>query len=258
MAIGIAISGGGTRGAAHLGVIKALEEAGVTFSAISGTSAGAIVGALYSYGYSIPEILQVLKEIKVYKLIKPALSWKGILKMDTVYKQLEKYLPERSFTALKVPLHIAATNLKTGKTDFFDQGDLVGALCASSCIPVLFDPVSYNGGSYIDGGILCNLPVQPLKNSCRYIIGSHCNPVDEDFTATNARRVLERTMLLAISCNVYNKRSECDIFIEPKGIEKYKVLDLSTIDKVFQLGYEEGVRQIEAASHIIQRMKDEL
>lgn len=245
MKAGLVLSGGGARGIAHLGVIKALEEAGITFSAISGTSAGSIIGAFYANGYTPAEILAIIKEIKSFKLLRPALSWKGLLKMDVISKFLEQYFPKDDFSTLKIPLHVTATNLKKGKTDIFSNGPLIGAVCASSCIPVLFDPVLYAGELYIDGGILNNLPYEPLRDTCETVIASHCNPVDHDFDPRNARVVMERALLLAISCNVYSRGRMCDYFIEPKGLEPYKVLDLNSIDELYQIGYTQAVKQIQ-------------
>ena len=244
--IGLALSGGGARGVAHLGILKALEEYNIGFCALSGTSAGAVVGALYSYGYTPDEILGIFKEIKAYKLLKPALSWRGILNMDVLYQYLKKYMPENTFKALKIPMHVAATDVRSGKTTYFNEGDdLVGALCASSCIPVLFDPVKYNDRLYIDGGILNNLPCEPLRDNCDVVIAAHSNPIDEDFDPKNARVVMERALLLAISCNVYCRREQCDFFIEPLGLETYKVMDINSIDKIYNIGYEQAMKQIE-------------
>lgn len=243
--VGLVLSGGGARGIAHLGVIKALEEAGITFSAVSGSSAGAIIGAFYAQGYTTDEIVCIIKEIKTYHFLQPALSWKGILKMDVLRKFMEKHFRVNTFEELSLPLHVAATNLKTGITEFFSKGDLISALCASSCIPVLFDPVEHEGQLYIDGGILNNLPVEALKDHCDVLIGVHTNPIDHDFDPKNAKLVMERALLLAISCNVYSRRRTCDFFIEPKGLETFKVMDLSSIDVMCEIGYTQAVKQIE-------------
>ncbi|MBL6448883.1 patatin-like phospholipase family protein [Fulvivirga sp. 29W222] len=245
MKIGLVLSGGGARGIAHLGVIKALQEAGINFSEISGTSAGSIIGALYSHGYSTDDILSIVKEVKAFRFLQPAMSWRGILKMDVMHKFLEQLMPHNSFEALKIPLHVAATNLRTGMTEYFSSGKLIGAVCASSCIPVLFDPIEFEGELYIDGGILNNLPYEPLRKSCDVLIGSHSNPIDHNFEPKNARLVMERALLLAIGCNVYNRSSQCDFFIEPLGLETYKVLDLTNIDDIYRIGYEQAIKQIE-------------
>lgn len=243
--VGLVLSGGGARGIAHLGVIKALEEAGLVFSAISGSSAGAIIGAFYAQGFTTDEIMCIFRELKTYHFLQPALSWKGLLKIDVIRRFADRHLRVNSFEELDIPLYVAATHLKSGLTEIFKSGDLVSALAASSCIPVLFDPVDYNGELYIDGGILNNLPVEPLTKSCDVIIGSHSNPIDHNFEAGNAKLVMERALLLAISCNVHSRRDLCDFFFEPQGLATFKVMDLAAIDRIYEIAYSETKKQIE-------------
>jgi len=166
MKIGLTLSGGGVRGVAHLGVIKALEESGFQFARVSGASAGSIIGAFYCNGYSTDEILEIIEKTSLYKLVRPALSWRGLLKLDNAVKGFKTYLPHDSFEGLKTPLHIAATDINKGETKYFHEGPLLKVIQASSSIPVVFDPVNINGSVYIDGGILNNLPVEPLLGIC--------------------------------------------------------------------------------------------
>lgn len=244
--IGLVLSGGGARGIAHLGIIKALEEHGIQFDEISGTSAGAIIGALYASGHSTTDILNILKELKSFRLFQPALSLKGLLNMEVVEKILEKYLPVDDFGSLKIPLTVTATNLRTGKSEHFKEGKLRTALCASSCIPVLFNPVKHNDEQYIDGGILNNLPVDPIRDSSDIIIACHSNPVGDNFEARNAKAVMERALMMAITQNVYNRRELCDIFIEPEGLEPFKVMDMRKASEIFEIGYNYTIRKIES------------
>ncbi|NDE62201.1 MAG: patatin, partial [Cyclobacteriaceae bacterium] len=82
--LGIALSGGGIRGIAHLGVLKAFDEYGISPKKVSGTSAGAIVGALYCQGYTPEEIMKIIHETNYFRLLRPAISWKGLLKMESL------------------------------------------------------------------------------------------------------------------------------------------------------------------------------
>ncbi|MEJ2004011.1 MAG: patatin-like phospholipase family protein [Cyclobacteriaceae bacterium] len=116
--IGLVLSGGGARGIAHLGLIKAMEERDIPIDMISGTSAGSIVGALYAAGHSTTDILNMVKSVRTYQLLSPALSLRGVLKIDVLQKFLRKYIATDSFESLHIPLTVAATNINTGKTDF--------------------------------------------------------------------------------------------------------------------------------------------
>ncbi len=235
--VGLVLSGGGARGIAHLGLIKAMEERKIPIDMISGTSAGAIIGALYASGRTTDEILHMVKSVSTYQLLSPAYSLKGVLKIEVLMKFLRKYIDKDSFDDLKIPLTVAATNINKGVTDYFSSGEMFTAICASSCIPVLFHPIEYKGYTYIDGGILNNLPIEPLESRCDTIIASHTNPILEEFEPRNARQVMERTLMMAIVCNVEVRKSKCDHFIEPPELGQYNVLDLRSADDIYEKGY---------------------
>src|SRR4051812_29128314 len=132
MKIGLALSGGGARGVAHLGVLKALLEHGIEPAMISGVSAGAIAGSLYAAGYQPDEILEIIISTKMFRFLRPAMSRVGILKMDRTDAIYLKYLTGNSFEALKIPLIVSATNLNRGETVYFDRGELIKPIQASS------------------------------------------------------------------------------------------------------------------------------
>ena len=119
MNIGLVLSGGGMRGAAHIGVIKALEEAEIFPTHISGTSAGAIVGALYAYGYNWKEILKFYESIQLLDITKYALGKPGFIDAEKFYSEFSTYLKDDNFDALKKVLTITATDVLKGKLKLF-------------------------------------------------------------------------------------------------------------------------------------------
>lgn len=238
MQIGIALSGGGARGIAHIGIIKALKEKGVKLAAISGTSAGAVVGAMYSYGYEADEILEIIIKTSFLKRMRPALAKTGLLKIENLKDIFLKYLPENDFSALKIPLTVAATELKKGETVFFSEGELITPILASCCVPVLFNPVKYRSGMYVDGGILNNLPVEPIRDKMDFIIGCHTNPIDDDFDVKNVKVLIERSLLMAINGNTQKRKEMCNLLIEPPGLKKYAGSELSKARELFEVGYQ--------------------
>ena len=237
MQIGLALSGGGARGIAHLGIIKALVEEGVNIAAISGTSAGAVVGSLYCYGYEPDEILDIIVKTSFLKRMRPALAKTGLLKIENLKEIFLKYLPENDFKALKIPLTVAATELKRGITTFFSEGELITPVLASCCVPVIFNPVKYQGGTYLDGGILNNLPVEPLREKMDFVIGCHTNPIDDDFDVKNVKVLIERSLLMAINGNTQKRKELCNLLIEPPGLKKYAGSELSKAKELFEVGY---------------------
>ncbi len=238
MRIGVALSGGGARGFAHLGVIKALEEFGLVIAEVSGTSAGSIAGAFYCYGYKPDEIVEMILSAGFYRALRPAWSWTGLLNMEGFRAVMLKYLPENSFERLKTPLTIAATDLLNGRITYFESGELIPRIIASSSIPALFNPVILDGRVYVDGGIIDNLPVRPLVGKCDFIIGSHCNPVEQRIDIKNVKEVTERSLLLAINVNSNFSKTQCNIVIEPKDLGKFTTFDLARGKEIFELGYQ--------------------
>ena len=237
MNIGLVLSGGGARGICHLGVIKALEEAGLKFSHISGTSAGAFVGVLYSYGYKPDEILTILESTKLLKSLRPAWTLTGLLKLDGLRELILKYIPENNFEVLKIPVTVAATDIKKGRIEYFGQGNLIDPLLCSCCVPAVFNPVRLNGNIYVDGGILDNLPVKAIRDKCDFIIGSHCNFITSEFDVKNIRSVIERSLLMAIHGNTMLSKTLCNVLIEPPEAGKFSGFDLSKAREIFDIGY---------------------
>ena len=123
MKLGLVLSGGGIRGIGHLGVIKALEEFGITFSMISGTSAGAMVGAFYAAGYKPVEIIEIFKKEKLFNITDVLFGKAGIFKMVSFERLFLEYIPHNDFKSLNIPLYVTATNIINGETIFFSEGD---------------------------------------------------------------------------------------------------------------------------------------
>ena len=234
--IGLVLSGGGARGVAHIGIIQALEEMGLQFTRVSGTSAGSIVGALYANGYSPKDLFEIVKQVSIFNSVRPSWTWSGLLKMDGFQEMLKKHLPG-DFSQLKKPLTLAATEIQKGSVKYFDEGELIPAILASCSIPAVFSPFLYNGSMYVDGGLLDNLPVRPIRHQCEFIIGSHCNSVSPSFDATNLKVVIERSLLIAIGANTQVSKNMCDVVVEPPGLDKFSAFDIGKAKEIFDLGY---------------------
>jgi len=237
MRIGLVLSGGGARGIAHIGVIKALEEIGVVINRIAGTSAGSIIGSLYAYGYKPDDIFQMISSTRLYRSMRPAWALTGLLSLDSLKNILLQYLPENTFESLKIPMTIAATEIQKGKAVYFTEGELIPTILASCCVPAVFNPIQFKGEIYVDGGILDNLPVKAIKPDCDFIIGSHCNHIGTVVDIKNLRTILERSLLMAINGNTVANKSLCDILIEPPEIGKISGFELRKAKELFDIGY---------------------
>lgn len=235
--IGLVLSGGGARGFAHLGVIHALNEAGIFPDIISGTSAGALIGVLYADGYTSKEILKMMCFGSRIDFMRPVMPREGLLQIKSIIKILKTNLRATTFKELKIPLFVAATDLNNGKAVYFSSGDLIDPVIASASIPVLFQPVKINGVSYVDGGVLDNLPVRPIEKKCKILIGSFVNPVGYIEKISGLINIAERTFMLSMSKEISEKAKKFNLFIAPPELRNYKILDPEKAQLLFEVGY---------------------
>lgn len=166
--VGLALSSGGARGLAHIGVIQVLEENGIEVDLVAGCSMGAYVGAVWAYGYDGVVMEKLAREVEhrwgLLELIDPfILPRQGFLRGEKVKRRLKRSIGDVHFSELVRPLRIVATNLATLERALFSSGEVAAAVHASSAIPGACAPVSLDGELYIDGGIADPLPVDVLE-----------------------------------------------------------------------------------------------
>ncbi|MXV17600.1 patatin-like phospholipase family protein [Hufsiella ginkgonis] len=244
MKTGIVLSGGGIRGIAHLGVLQALTEAGITFHMISGTSAGSIVGALFAAGNSPQTILDVFLKTKLFKFILPWPGATGLMSLTNTGKLFLEYIPHNSFEELNIRLSVAVTNFSEGKLVYISSGKLIPVIQASSAIPGVFKPVMMDGQMYVDGGLFDNFPIKPLQKNCDFIIGSSCNHLPVVDKIVNFRKLLERAAVMTTNADVKLKAMECDVMIEPEGLGSTSDFDVKKAEEVFWLGYNAAIKKV--------------
>lgn len=255
MKVGIVLSGGGIRGIAHLGVLKALKDKKIVISNIAGTSAGAIVGALYANDIDPYDALKIFDDTRLVRYLRPAFRRIALLNLETAFPLLKSYIPHDSFEHLKIPLVVTATNFSDGKLVYFSEGELIRKVLASSCIPGVFSPIMIDGKLYIDGGVMNNFPVEPLQNNCDVIIGSSCNhlPVIKD--VRNIKHAIERAALLSLNHTLEQKCEFIDVLIEPKGLGETSIFDVKKSEEIFWLAYEETLNAVPKIKQIIATKK---
>ena len=235
--IGIALSGGGVKGFAHLGVLKALEEKGIEADVLAGVSAGAIVGSFIAAGKKPSEVMKLINESDFFDFAKLSLPNRGIFTLDNMTENLKKSLGIKSFEELKIPFYVGAANIERARMEYFDKGDLIKIIQASASIPVLFSPVEINGELYVDGGLFENLPVNPLLDKCDILIAVNVMPVNLNGKLDSITDIAVRTFQLKTIVNAEELKAKADIFIEPPGIEKYNILNTKYSQELYDLGY---------------------
>ncbi len=172
--IGLALGGGGARGIAHIAFIKAMEEMGMRPSVISGTSSGAIAGAMYAGGVSPDEMLNIVKDAVnlrgVFRYFSPASMRANGVVPTAARKALERMLPKKTFEELDIPLRIVATRFHTLKERVFSEGEIMGPLMASIALPSAFPPQTVDGEYYMDGGATNIVPFDIIRRECDVLV----------------------------------------------------------------------------------------
>lgn len=161
-AVGVVLGGGGARGFAHLGVLRALEEMDIPVDLIGGNSMGALIGAQYACGHGLAQILQQTRHFATggERLTLPLIS---LVSGHRVRRDLQQLFGDQLIEQLWQPYFAAACNLSQGSTEVLDSGPLWKAVLASNSPAGLFPPVLQNGALLVDGAILENVPVQPMR-----------------------------------------------------------------------------------------------
>ena len=166
--IGLALSGGGARGIAHIGVLKVLEREKIPIDFLAGTSAGGLVGALYAAGHSPQEIennvLDLTAPRQLVTLVDRVLPRRGLLKGVKVLEYLDAWLGDLTFDQLNTPFAVAAVDLNTGTRVIIREGKLVDAVRATIAFPGVFSPVRQGDQLLVDGGLLDNLPTDVARS----------------------------------------------------------------------------------------------
>ncbi|MBF6595273.1 MAG: patatin-like phospholipase family protein [Thermaceae bacterium] len=172
---GLVLSGGGARGLAHIGVLGVLEAQGFEAEVIAGTSMGGVVGALYATGKTPTEILEIARLTPWLRLL-DLVPRPGLISQRGLREFLARYLPAR-FDQLRKRLVVTAVDLEAGRVAYFFEGDLPGAVMASAAYPGLIAPVQFEGRTYVDGGVLDNLPVDAARFlRAKYVLAVDVTP----------------------------------------------------------------------------------
>lgn len=236
--LGYALSGGGAKGFAHLGALKLLEKCKLQPEVLVGTSAGALAALFYADGYRPEEIAELFRKREFREFVELSLPKTGFLKNSGLHDFLSNNLRAKSFDQLQIPFYAIATDWNRGCTVAFSKGDnLIDSVVASCTVPVIFNPQYINGKPYVDGGLLKNFPVSVIRNICKYVIGINVSVINPPPEKITIRNMVERSYNLMFNANTIVDKSNCDILIEAKGVERYHMFDLNNIDTISDIGY---------------------
>lgn len=243
--LGVALSGGAAKGYAHLGVLQALDEANIQVDVISGTSMGAIVGLFYAAGYTPKEIMQMAKDEKMDGFNK-VMNGNG---RKHRYRRLRhiiyKHIPSNCFDSLQIPFYCCATDINNVRPVYVGHGLLLAQyVTASASMPMVFKPIVINDITYVDGGVLDNLPVKPLiDEGCNIRIGSY---IRNDRPTPNLKKkdIAYRTASIILDANLYDRLPLCTHIAEIDR-RNLSLWDFDRIDEFFNYGYEAGKKLLQ-------------
>lgn len=242
--IGLALGGGAVLGAAHVGVLRTLEEYEVPIAFISGTSIGAFVAALYSFGLGWKEIQEIALDLDWLDISVLSLSKFGLLRNNKLGSMLDEKLGDVEFSDSKIPLAVIATDIANGKKVMISKGKVAEAVMASTCIPGLFIPIEKDEQMLVDGGVMENVPVPALQEmGADYIIGVDLNAKQSFEKPQNIVEVLMNTANLTLLNATRLQIEKADLLLSP-DLSKFNLYDPGQVSELIETGYLESRKMI--------------
>ncbi len=241
---GIAFGGGGTKGFAHLGVLKAFEENNITFDEVAGTSVGSLVGCLYAFGLTSGEMLEKAQDLKASEIRNSKLFFVPS-KTEGLENFVKSVIGDAHFEDMKKKLTIVAVDLITSKEIHITSGSVAKAVAGSCAVPGIFNPVDFDTYRLADGGLQNTIPADVLRaNGCRYVVSIDCNPTRGHGTdSTKLKDILLASIRIMMKSNAVKGKIYSDVCIEV-DTSKYKSTSLNGAEEMFMAGYQAGLKAV--------------
>lgn len=255
--LGFALGAGGARGVAHVGFLKAMEDAGIKPDFVTGCSMGSVVGAAYSAGVSIETMRKAVCSLRLFDLIAPTGKRGGLFDTKKMRRILAHYIGDLDFADLQTPFHCVAVDMITQSLIEFSEGSLLDAVVASSSIPSIFCPTEKNGMRLIDGGILERVPFEQVKNMGADVVVAvdvlGWRECKEDMPGTLG--ILLETIDIMDNYRTRRRHKEkadiIDFWLEPE-LGSMSQYSFKHFDFAYQKGYEIGEANVEAIQKALQ------
>lgn len=236
--IGLALGGGAVLGAAHIGVLKALEERNVKIDYIAGTSIGSMVASLYAFGVSVKQIEKIAIDFTWFDITNLSLSKYGLLSNAKMEKLILDHIQDNHIENSKIPLAMVATDISNGDKVILDKGDVVKSIMASSCIPGIFIPVELKDRMLVDGAIAENVPIETVKKmGADFVIAVDLNPVSSNKKPNHIIDVMLNSLHFSIRNIVGQQIKDSDLIIQP-NLSDYSLSSTKNIKNLIREGYQ--------------------
>jgi len=251
--VGLALCGGVAYGVAQIGVLKALEKAGIRVDCLAGTSAGAIIAAAYASGLPVSRIEEIGVKTNWGELFSFRPSRKGLVSSGPIEEYIRKYLKVDTFEQLKKPLAVVATDICSGEEVIFTKGALDKAVRASCSIPGIYTPVEMEGRQLVDGGMAENVPVRALKSlGADVVIAVNLFGHHQVFPpASNVFQILMRVWYFFVR-EESAWREQADVILEP-DLRLFDLFDFGEGPGIIEAGEKEANRQMARIKQVIER-----
>jgi NTE family protein len=250
--VGVFLSGGGALGFAHIGMLQAMEEVGITPDYVAGASMGALVGAVYSAGHSPEEIKKIVLDEKLYRksrlfsLSGAKVKGVSLSSHKKVRKILEKYIGTDNFAELQRHYMVSVSNLTQSTTEVKDSGShLIDWVLASMSIPAVFEPVVMDGNIYIDGGSLNHFPTKEIREKVDILIGVDVMPERDTLVIKNIPDMISSYVHSVAMISGKEGRALCDYLIDSPAINYYRIMDFEKFEEIYNYGYETMKKYLE-------------
>lgn len=253
--IGLALGSGGARGFAHLGVIKALVDAGIPIHLIAGSSMGALVASFYGAGIDIDRLYKLSTAFKRKYFLDFTVPKMGFIAGKKVKEFIKVFTHGKNIEELSIPIGIVATDLLTGEKVVFQTGPVADAVRASISIPGIFVPEKYNGRILVDGGVSDRVPVSVAKEmGADIVIAVDVSRVKRNDEITSIYDVIMQSIDIMQAEIINNREIAASVMIRPP-VEIYSSRAFTNIDEIINLGEEEANKHIEQIQAVIEQWK---
>jgi NTE family protein len=243
--IGLALGGGAAKGVAHIGVLKALEDADIEVDYIAGTSVGAMIAALYAFKVDVETIGSLARRLTMSKVTSFKLNKTGFFSTESLRELMLEYVGDVAIEDAAIPLSIVATDINSGEEIVLTSGSVVDAVCASAAIPGIYIPVEINGRTLVDGGLVQNVPIEALQTAGAGVtIASHLNSVSHYQEISHVLDVMRNAFEIAVSQHTQDQLKEADLLIS-MDLSDFSLRDnTERYDELFNIGHQAATVQL--------------
>ncbi len=244
--IGLALGGGATLGAVHIGVLKALDESGIKIDCVSGTSIGSLVGAFFAFRKNYDFIQDIAVNMSWKDIASISISKYGLFDNTKIEKLVEKHIGRVHFEEAEIPMAFVATDILNGEKVVLNKGSVAKAVSASCCIPGVFRPIELENRLLVDGGLVENVPISPLKEmGAEVIIAVDLSSGSSYKKPDNFFDILMNSYQTSMLSKTKIQTRGVDLLISPK-LDDFSAIDTDKTKDLIAIGYNAGKRKIKS------------